>query len=58
MIVQFRSRRNLINREWCMEEALDIALSTGYCLTRIYFIILLASLFIVFCFNIIKSRIL
>lgn len=23
MIVQFRSRRNLINREWCMEEALD-----------------------------------
>lgn len=54
MIVQFRSRGNLINREWCMEEALNIALSTGYCLTRIY----LASLFIVFCFNIIKSRIL
>lgn len=36
MVALFRSGWNLVNREYYMEEALDIALSMGYCLTRIY----------------------
>lgn len=37
MVVLFQNGRNLVvDGEYCMEEVLDIALSTEYCLTRIY----------------------